>query len=231
MPWLGWSRLTGAVACWHTPAERTFPQVVVVSQATHSARRDGTAIAALVPGGSCLVPVSGGIGVRFRSWSVVVACLLCSVWSARDPVAADGHRRVLGTRETRALLKSLYQQRGDGASLDYRWNLRQVMATRGMFATTDLLEPLAERGIAMSSSQVYRLVVERPERVRLQVLVALLDILDCTMDQLIEPLGLDGTHPPTGLDGTRPPTGLNGTEPSSGPSPDGEGPAWPGHRP
>ncbi len=27
--------------------------------------------------------------------------------------------------------------------LDYRWHLRQVMADRGMFATTDLLEPLA----------------------------------------------------------------------------------------
>jgi len=25
------------------------------------------------------------------------------------------------------------------AKLDYRWNLRQVMATRGMFATTDLI--------------------------------------------------------------------------------------------
>ena len=38
--------------------------------------------------------------------------------------------------------------------LDYRWRLRQVMATRGMFATTDLSEPLAERGIRLSSSQI-----------------------------------------------------------------------------
>ena len=30
--------------------------------------------------------------------------------------------------------------------LDYRWNLRQVMATRGMFETTDLIEPLAAAG-------------------------------------------------------------------------------------
>ena len=29
------------------------------------------------------------------------------------------------------------------AKLDYRWHLRQVMATRGMFSTTDLLGPLA----------------------------------------------------------------------------------------
>ena len=46
--------------------------------------------------------------------------------------------------------------------LDYRWRLRQVMASREMFATTDLLGPLAERGIRLSSSQVYRLVVETP---------------------------------------------------------------------
>ena len=72
--------------------------------------------------------------------------------------------------------------------LDYRWRLRQVMADREMFATTDLLGPLAERGIGLSSSQVYRLVVERPERLSLRILMALLDILDCTMDDLIEPV-------------------------------------------
>jgi DNA-binding Xre family transcriptional regulator len=71
--------------------------------------------------------------------------------------------------------------------LDYRWHLRQVMASRGMFATTDLIEPLAQRGIHLSSSQVYRLVVERPERLSLKILMALLDVLDCTMDELIEP--------------------------------------------
>jgi DNA-binding Xre family transcriptional regulator len=71
--------------------------------------------------------------------------------------------------------------------LDYRWNLRQVMASRDMFATTDLAPLLAELGIDLSSSQVYRLVTERPERLSLKVLMALLDILDCTMEDLIEP--------------------------------------------
>ena len=74
------------------------------------------------------------------------------------------------------------------AKLDYRWHLRKVMADRGMFATTDLIAPLAKRGIELSSSQVYRLVVERPERLSLKILMALLDILDCTMDDLIEPV-------------------------------------------
>jgi DNA-binding Xre family transcriptional regulator len=78
------------------------------------------------------------------------------------------------------------------AKLDYRWHLRQVMATRGMFATTDLLGPLAQRGIRLSSSQVYRLVTERPERLSLKVLMALLDILDCPMDELIEPAAAAG---------------------------------------
>ena len=74
------------------------------------------------------------------------------------------------------------------AKLDYQWHLRQVMATRGMFSTTDLLGPLSERGIKLSSSQVYRLVVDRPERLSLKILMALLDILDCDMADLIEPV-------------------------------------------
>jgi DNA-binding Xre family transcriptional regulator len=73
------------------------------------------------------------------------------------------------------------------AKLDYRWHLRKVMADRGMFATTDLIGPLAQRGVTLSSSQVYRLVAERPERLSLKVLMALLDILGCSMDELIEP--------------------------------------------
>ena len=72
--------------------------------------------------------------------------------------------------------------------LDYQWHLRKVMAASGMFATTDLIEPLAQRGIHLSSSQVYRLVAERPERLSLKILMALLDIFACSMDELIEPI-------------------------------------------
>jgi DNA-binding Xre family transcriptional regulator len=75
--------------------------------------------------------------------------------------------------------------------LDYRWHLRQVMAGRGMFATTDLIEPLAQRGIHLSSSQVYRLVTERPERLSLKILMALLDILDCSLDDVLEPVAAE----------------------------------------
>ncbi|HEY5272818.1 MAG TPA: helix-turn-helix transcriptional regulator [Solirubrobacteraceae bacterium] len=81
------------------------------------------------------------------------------------------------------------------AKLDYRWNLRQIMAAREMFATTDLLAPLKERGITLSTSQVYRLVVDRPERLSLKILMALLDLLECEMTELIEPV--DAAKPPT----------------------------------
>ncbi|MGH9169688.1 MAG: helix-turn-helix domain-containing protein [Acidimicrobiales bacterium] len=77
------------------------------------------------------------------------------------------------------------------AKLDYHWHLRTVMASRQMFSTTDLVAPLGQRGITLSTSQVYRLVVERPERLSLRVLMALLDILGCTMEDLIEPIAAD----------------------------------------
>jgi hypothetical protein len=59
-----------------------------------------------------------------------------------------------------------------------------------MFSTTDLVAPLSKRGIELSTSQVYRLVVERPERLSLKVLMALLDILGCSMEELIEPVAV-----------------------------------------
>ncbi|MGN9846888.1 glutamate ligase domain-containing protein [Nonomuraea sp. H19] len=63
-----------------------------------------------------------------------------------------------------------------------------VMASRGTYATTDLRPLLTERGFQLSQSQVYRLVVERPERLNLRIQLALLDILDCTIGDLIEPI-------------------------------------------
>ena len=99
------------------------------------------------------------------------------------------------------------------ARLDYRWHLRHIMADRGMFSTTDLIGPLAERGITLSSSQVYRLVTERPERLSLKILMALLDILDCAMDDLIEPVAAAGLP---GGPGRQPPAGP-GTPQASAP--------------
>ncbi len=72
------------------------------------------------------------------------------------------------------------------AKLGYRWHLRRLMADRGMFATTELVPLLAERDITLSREQVYRLVTGVPERLNLNTLVALCDILDCQAGDLIE---------------------------------------------
>ena len=71
-------------------------------------------------------------------------------------------------------------------TVGYRWQLRTRMAERGMFATTDLLAPLAERGVKLSREQVYRLVTGVPQRLSLTTLAALCDILDCQPGDLIE---------------------------------------------
>ncbi len=68
----------------------------------------------------------------------------------------------------------------------YRWHLRQVMAARGMFATTELGPLLAERGVVLSREQVYRLVAGIPERLNLKTLAALCDILGVTPADLVE---------------------------------------------
>jgi len=73
-------------------------------------------------------------------------------------------------------------------AITYRWHLRQLMAARGMFATTDLVPLLAERGVSLSREQVYRLVVGTPERLNLATLAALCDILGATPADLIEVL-------------------------------------------
>lgn len=68
----------------------------------------------------------------------------------------------------------------------YRWHLRRLMADQGMFQTTELVPLLAERGVPLSREQVYRLVTKTPQRLNLEVLAALCDILDCRPGDLIE---------------------------------------------
>jgi len=66
------------------------------------------------------------------------------------------------------------------------WNLRKLMATRDMFQTTDLGPLLAERGVHLSREQVFRLVTQPPQRLSMDTLAALCDILECTPNDLIE---------------------------------------------
>lgn len=69
--------------------------------------------------------------------------------------------------------------------LDTGWNLRSVMASRGIFQTSKLKPLLEERGIDLSREQVYRLVAQPPQRVRLDVLAALCDALECSLNDLV----------------------------------------------
>lgn len=66
-----------------------------------------------------------------------------------------------------------------------RWNLRKLMAAQDMFQTTDLVGPLAERGVHLSREQVFRLVTQAPQRLSMDTLAALCDILGCTPNDLI----------------------------------------------
>jgi DNA-binding Xre family transcriptional regulator len=71
--------------------------------------------------------------------------------------------------------------------MGYQWRLRHLMAERDMFQTSDLVPLLVERGIVLSREQVYRLVTQPPQRLSMDTLVALCDILDCAPNDLIKP--------------------------------------------
>jgi DNA-binding Xre family transcriptional regulator len=73
-------------------------------------------------------------------------------------------------------------------TIGYRWHLRRLMAGKDMYATTQLRPLLAERGVALSREQVYRLVTGVPERLSLATLAALCDILGCGPGDLVEPV-------------------------------------------
>ena len=70
--------------------------------------------------------------------------------------------------------------------MGYQWNLRKLMADVGMFQTSELAPLLAERGVHLSREQVYRLVTQPPQRLSMDTLAALCDILVCTPNDLIE---------------------------------------------
>jgi DNA-binding Xre family transcriptional regulator len=70
--------------------------------------------------------------------------------------------------------------------VSFHWNLRQVMAENGIFQTTDLVAPLADRGIQLSRQMIHRVVTKTPQRINLELLAALCDILNCTADDLLQ---------------------------------------------
>jgi len=73
-------------------------------------------------------------------------------------------------------------------TMDYEWRLRVTLAERGIFKATELRPLLAERGIELSDSQVWRLVTGKPERLNMHVLMVLCQLLECTPNDLIRPI-------------------------------------------
>lgn len=71
--------------------------------------------------------------------------------------------------------------------IGYKWNLRQVMAQRNLWKTTELIPLLKSRGVNLSNAQVHRLVTATPERIPARTFAALCDILECTPNDLFEP--------------------------------------------
>jgi DNA-binding Xre family transcriptional regulator len=70
--------------------------------------------------------------------------------------------------------------------MGFEWHLRLRMAEKGYYQTSDLVPLLAERGITLSREQVFRLVTQPPQRLSMDTLAALCDILDCQPNDLIE---------------------------------------------
>lgn len=88
-----------------------------------------------------------------------------------------------------------------------QWNLRQVMADRGMFQTSELLPLLTQRGITITREHVYRLVTKTPQRLNTDLLVAICDALGCTPNDLITPVVEQQQRPKTATGDTGPKIG------------------------
>jgi DNA-binding Xre family transcriptional regulator len=72
------------------------------------------------------------------------------------------------------------------SQVDYKWRLRPLMAQHGIYTAAELAPYLAEHGVRLSASQVWRLVTGKPERLNLHTLMVLCEILQCTPNDLIE---------------------------------------------
>jgi DNA-binding Xre family transcriptional regulator len=76
--------------------------------------------------------------------------------------------------------------------LDFRWNLGPMMTGHHLWKATQLASLLRERGVDLSDSQVRRLVTHKPQRLSMEVLVALCDLFGCTPNDLIMPYVVSG---------------------------------------
>ncbi len=74
------------------------------------------------------------------------------------------------------------------SDIDYDWMLRPLMAEHGVHSYAELARLLAEHGVNLSESQVWRIFTGKPERFNLHTLMVLCRILDSTPNDLIKPV-------------------------------------------
>lgn len=74
------------------------------------------------------------------------------------------------------------------SDIDYEWMLRPLLAERGVHSYAELAPLLAEHGVSLSESQVWRIFTGKPERLNLHTLMVLCRILDCSSNDLIRPV-------------------------------------------
>ena len=84
----------------------------------------------------------------------------------------------------------------------YEWRLRELMAVRkNWYNTTKLVPELRRYGFEFDRSSIYRLVrAERPPKMPIELILALLKILDCRFEDLVveiepEPASEQPRHP------------------------------------
>jgi len=66
------------------------------------------------------------------------------------------------------------------------WRLKELMHANGIHQIAALQRELHNHGIDLSSSQTHRLVTATPDRLNLEVLSALCEVLSCSPSDLIE---------------------------------------------
>jgi hypothetical protein len=69
----------------------------------------------------------------------------------------------------------------------YEWRLRELMAVRkNWYNTTKLVPELRRYGFEFDRSSIYRLVkTDRPPKMPIELILALLKILDCRFEELV----------------------------------------------
>ena len=94
---------------------------------------------------------------------------------------------IIGETEPRLARHALARDNGaqEGAKVQIRWRLRQVMASRDIWTAKDLRELLARRGgLELSKQSISVLINKQPAQVKVETLQALCTTLKCTPNEL-----------------------------------------------